>query len=81
VRQRFANKSDLLEAFKKVTLRNGPEAKMSFYGNIRNSKEKASFKNKKTEMKKEPTRSPQEVEDVTVAAHRIISLPIAQQRC
>lgn len=50
--QRFADKSDLLEAFEKVTLR-GPKTKSLPYGNSRNSKRKAPFKGRKTETKKE----------------------------
>jgi len=51
--QRFADKSDLLEAFEKVTLRGNLETKSTPHGNSGNSKEKASFKDRKTEAKKE----------------------------
>jgi len=55
---RFMDKSDLLEAFEKVTLRGGPETRAASSGNIGNSKEKASFKSKKIETKKETEVTP-----------------------
>jgi len=55
---RFTDKTDLLEAFEKVTLRSGPETRPASSGNIGNSKKKASFKSKKIEMKKEAEVTP-----------------------